>query len=780
MAGRGRQDRGFPGSGRRSGPPSRRRTARLLTVAVSLFLFLALLTFSPWDPGRGNLFGAPGRLVAGLLVSGLGFAAFLFVAMVVLWAGTAAFGKEPVRPALRAPGIVIATFCAAGFLSLVLDAAPWRTQGFCGPGGRCGAGMAYRMRSLTGPVGAVVLTGLCGVLGLLAATEWQLLSLGRDAARGGQGLGRRIGAALPPAVAGVRGLFGGAAGGLRRFWPGPSSAPEAEAPPLAPPRPAPAPDVAPPPAEEPPEPEPLVEEAPEPVAREPKIRKPAAKGDGPRKGATGWRFPPTSLLDTPQPVDAREQEEAITADAEVLEKAITNFKVEARVVEWCHGPVVTMYELALGTGVKVNRIHNLAEDLAVALKKPSVRVVAPLPGKDTIGVEVPNRVREDVRLKSLIGAPEFARRTAALPLLIGADVAGSPVIEDLAAMPHLLIAGTTGSGKSVCINSVLLSLLLTRTPEQVRLILVDPKQVELAFFAKIPHLYTPVVTDMKKVLGVFEWLVDQMEQRYDLFHTMQVRNIKAYNELGPEAILARKQELGVEDDEEAEGLGFPNQLPYIVLVVDEFAELMFVSRNEVETQVVRLAQKSRAVGIHIVFATQRPSADVVTGLIKANMPCRVSFQVASRIDSRVVLDSNGADKLLGRGDMLYMPPGTSHLVRAQGTFVSDAEVKRVVKFLSEHSRQEFEPTLERAQAGPLLGEEEKDPLYDEAVRVILAEQRGSASLLQRALGIGYTRGSRIIDQMRKEGIVGPYKGSKASEVLMTLEEYEKKQEEDRP
>jgi S-DNA-T family DNA segregation ATPase FtsK/SpoIIIE len=207
---------------------------------------------------------------------------------------------------------------------------------------------------------------------------------------------------------------------------------------------------------------------------------------------------------------------------------------------------------------------------------------------------------------------------------------------------------------------------------------------------------------------------------------------------------------------------------------------MFVSRNEVETQVVRLAQKSRAVGIHIVFATQRPSADVVTGLIKANMPCRVSFQVASRIDSRVVLDSNGADKLLGRGDMLYMPPGTSHLVRAQGTFVSDAEVKRVVKFLSEHSRQEFEPTLERAQAGPLLGEEEKDPLYDEAVRVILAEQRGSASLLQRALGIGYTRGSRIIDQMRKEGIVGPYKGSKASEVLMTLEEYEKKQEEDRP
>jgi S-DNA-T family DNA segregation ATPase FtsK/SpoIIIE len=753
---------------------------------LSLFLFLALLSFSPGDGGRGNLFGAPGRAVAGLLIHGLGFAAFLFVAMLMLWAATAAFTDSRIRPTLRIPGIVIVTLCAAGFLAMVLDSAPWRAEGLYGPGGRCGAGMAYRMRSLTGPAAAVVLTGLCGLIGLLAATEWQLVAIGRDAARGGHDVGKKIGAALPPAVAGFRRLLAGGLRGFRKLWPGPApypsspcSSPATAASPVAigttagAPAPEPRATEA---FEEPDEPEEPGEPAgPDgPAEPETKVRKPVSKGEGPRKPARNWRFPPVALLDPQLQVDRREQEEAITADAEILEKAITNFKVEARVVDWCHGPVVTMYELALGTGVKVNRIHNLAEDLAVALKKPSVRVVAPLPGKDTIGVEVPNRVREDVRLKSLIGAPEFGRRTAALPLLIGADVAGSPVIEDLAAMPHLLIAGTTGSGKSVCINSVLLSLLLTRTPEQVRLILVDPKQVELAFFAKIPHLYTPVVTDMKKVLGVFEWLVDQMEQRYDLFHAMQVRNIKAYNELGPEAILARKKELGVEDEEEEEGLGFPTQLPYIILVVDEFAELMFVSRNEVETQVVRLAQKSRAVGIHIVFATQRPSADVVTGLIKANMPCRVSFQVASRIDSRVVLDSNGADKLLGRGDMLYMPPGTSHLVRAQGTFVSDAEVKRVVKFLSDHARQEFEPSLERAQAGPLLGGEEKDPLYDEAVRVVLAEQRGSASLLQRALGIGYTRGSRILDQMRKEGIVGPYKGSKASEVLMTLEEYEQK------
>ncbi len=485
-----------------------------------------------------------------------------------------------------------------------------------------------------------------------------------------------------------------------------------------------------------------------------------------------YEFPPLNLLDQVKTRDPRAQEAIILQNAEILEETLRDFKVETEVVDHLRGPVVTLFELDLAAGVKVNRIHNLSEDLAVALKAPSIRVVAPLPGKNTIGVEVPNPVRDDVRLASLVKSDTFGRNPGHLPIFLGTDVAGNPIIEDLTSMPHILIAGATGSGKSVCINSVLISLLLTRTPDQVRLILIDPKQVELAFFAKVPHLMAPVITNMKKALGVLEWLVDQMEQRYALFHSMEVRNISAYNDLGAKKIKARMVELGISDVDEAEGLGFPKHLPYVVIVVDELADLMMVAGKEIENVITRLAQKSRAVGIHIVLATQRPSTDVITGLIKANMPCRVSFQVASKIDSRVILDQNGADKLLGRGDMLYLPPRTSHLVRAQGTFVSDGEVKRVVKFLSGRMEQEFEPSLEKAQSSSMIQNEDKDPLFEDAVMAVLSEQRGSASLLQRALGVGYTRGSRIMDQMHKEGLVGPYRGSKAREVLMTVEEYQ--------
>ncbi|MHC4860947.1 MAG: DNA translocase FtsK, partial [Planctomycetota bacterium] len=488
--------------------------------------------------------------------------------------------------------------------------------------------------------------------------------------------------------------------------------------------------------------------------------------------AGAYVFPPLDLLDPAKSRDPRHQEALIKENGEILEETLGEFKVEAEVVDYRRGPVVTLYELDLAAGVKVNRIHSLSEDLAVALKAPSVRVVAPLPGKSTIGVEVPNPTRDDVRIRSLVTSESFERNPGYLPIFIGKDVAGNPLIEDLTTMPHLLIAGATGSGKSICINSILLSLLLTRTPEQVRLILIDPKQVELAFFSKVPHLMSPVITDAKKALSVLEWLVDQMEERYALFHAMEVRNIHSYNELGQKRIKERKQELGIGEDDEGDGLGFPVSLPYIVMVVDELADLMMVAGKDIELLITRLAQKSRAVGLHIVLATQRPSTDVITGLIKANMPTRVSFQVASKIDSRVVLDQNGAEKLLGRGDMLYLPPRTAHLVRSQGTFVSDGEVKRVVKFLAERLEQEFDESLQHAQTGELVREEDKDPLYDEAVRIILSEQRGSASLLQRALGVGYTRGSRLMDIMHKEGIVGPYKGSKAREVLMTLDEYE--------
>jgi S-DNA-T family DNA segregation ATPase FtsK/SpoIIIE len=402
----------------------------------------------------------------------------------------------------------------------------------------------------------------------------------------------------------------------------------------------------------------------------------------------------------------------------------------------------------------------------MALKAESVRIVAPIPGKSTVGVEIPNPVRDDVRMLSILESAEFKSSKAAIPLILGAAADGKPIVEDLAGMPHLLIAGSTGSGKSVCINSILLSILMTRTPDEVRLILVDPKQVELSFFADIPHLLAPVVTDMKRASQVLEWALDKMEERYDTLRRFECRNIGAYNELGEKAVLARAKDLEMDDEV------VQVKMPYVVIVVDELADLMLTVGRDVETAITRLAQKSRAVGIHVILATQRPSTDVITGLIKANMPTRIAFKVASKVDSRVILDQNGADKLLGMGDMLYLPPRSSMIDRAQGTYAADREVKRVVGFLRERYPQEFNDELVQLGSQPLLDSSEKDELYDQAVRIVLTEQRGSASLLQRALSIGYTRSSRLLDLMRSEGVVGAYKGSKASEVQMTLEEYE--------
>jgi S-DNA-T family DNA segregation ATPase FtsK/SpoIIIE len=487
------------------------------------------------------------------------------------------------------------------------------------------------------------------------------------------------------------------------------------------------------------------------------------------KSTGPYHLPPLDLIDpTPVPVNFLDKS-ALTKTAAKIESTLQNFKIEAQVVEVQKGPTITQFEISLAAGIKVHKIMNLADDLAMALKAQSIRIVAPIPGKSTVGIEVPNESRSMVGLRELIELMREDPKSYKLPLGLGRDTAGNPMIADLGEMPHLLIAGSTGSGKSVCINSVIISILMTKTPDEVKLILVDPKMVELAQFETIPHLLCPVVTDMKKAPAVLNWLVDKMEERYELLAVAGVRHIASYNELGPEKLrdrLAGK----MTDDEIAE---VPEKLPFVVVIIDELADLMMTSAKEVEGSITRLSQKSRAVGIHVILATQRPSVDVITGLIKANMPSRISFRVTSRVDSRTILDRNGADKLLGRGDCLYLPPASSDVQRVQGTYLSDHEIRSVVQAASKEAEPQYSPELTKFGIEAAGDGQDQDDLFDQAVQIVLGSQRGSVTLLQRQLQIGYTRASRLMELMHQRGLVGPFQGSKAREVYYTLEEWEK-------
>ena len=483
--------------------------------------------------------------------------------------------------------------------------------------------------------------------------------------------------------------------------------------------------------------------------------------------AGDYRMPGLEALDPPQPADAHAPDEDIEGKREVLERTLEEFGIVAQVVEVDPGPVITQFELELAAGIKIGRIIGLSDDIARALKAQSVRVVAPIPGKSTVGIEVPNSTRQIVRLRELFESGVLQRKRMALPLLLGKDASGEPLVADLAQMPHLLIAGATGSGKSVCMNSIIMTFLMTQTPEDVKLILVDPKMVELSAFRDIPHLMTPVLTDMKKASAVLEWATHKMDERYSMLANVGVRNIFAYNALGENEIRKR---LDVAPEDDLEGLSF--HLPHIIIIIDELADLMMVSAKDVENTITRLAQKSRAVGIHLIVATQRPSVDVVTGLIKANLPSRLAFQTASKVDSRTILDRNGAEKLLGRGDMLFLPPGSAKLIRGQGAFTSDEEIRRVTTLIAQRAKPHYDAELGNPQGLEDGAGAAQDPLFDEAVRIILESQRGSVSLLQRKLGIGYGRASRLVDLMAAAGIVGEYKGSQAREVLFTLEDWE--------
>jgi S-DNA-T family DNA segregation ATPase FtsK/SpoIIIE len=478
-------------------------------------------------------------------------------------------------------------------------------------------------------------------------------------------------------------------------------------------------------------------------------------------------LPPLELLAEAESGFAAVQEKVVKAKAGALEKLLAEFGINVRVVAAETGPVVTMFELELAAGVKVSQISTLTNDMARALGVGAVRVVAPLPGRHTIGIEVPNSEKERVRFKSMMQLAGDAPKGMEIPLFLGKDSSGAALVSDLTKMPHLLIAGTTGSGKSVCINSIIAGIMLTKRPDEVKLILIDPKMVEMTAFNTIPHLMCPIVTETQMAVQILEWATMQMDERYELLAEARVKNIAEYNALGAEEIVRRFTPAS-----EEENAKIPKRLPYIVIVIDELADLMMTAAKEIEAYIVRLAQKSRAVGIHIVLATQRPQATVVTGLIKSNMPCRIGFRVAAKMDSRIILDQNGAETLLGEGDMLFLKPGTSDLIRAQGTFVDEAEIKGIVKYLKDVAQPQFHPELtglKKVDAADFS----KDELFDEAARIILETQRGSVSLLQRRLNIGYARASRIIEMMAAAGVLGEYKGSQAREVMMTLEEWER-------
>jgi len=486
--------------------------------------------------------------------------------------------------------------------------------------------------------------------------------------------------------------------------------------------------------------------------------------------AADYELPGMDLLLEGESVCFEEHEKEVRRKAKILERTFADFGFNVHVVEIQTGPVIAQFEVELEAGLRLSRITGLADDLAIALRVPSVRIVAPIPGKNTVGIEVPNSAQQLVRLREVMEETESKAQKMRIPVFLGRDVAGNPMVVDLASLPHLLLAGRTGTGKSVCLNSIIISILMTRRPDEVRLLLIDPKMVELSPYKRLPHLMHPVVTEMRKAEAILAWAVEKMEQRYELLARAGVRHVSVYNQLGEEELMER-----IQPTSEEERRQIPTHMPYIVLVADELADLMLMAAREVEGHIIRLAQKSRAVGIHLVMATQKPTVDIITGLIKSNLPARICFQVASRTDSRVVLDEMGAEKLLGNGDMLFLWPGTSALIRGQGTYLSDDEISRVIAAVAT-SEPQFVKELVQLKAADVAGEGPKldgrDELYDAAVDVVIREGRGSVSLLQRTLGIGYGRAARLIDYMAEDGIVGAYNGSQAREVLVTLAEWD--------
>jgi S-DNA-T family DNA segregation ATPase FtsK/SpoIIIE len=712
--------------------------------AVALFVEVALWSYHPADPLWGfgtrvhNLCGPVGALVAGGLAGALGLAAHVLpIAGIVI--GVRYLRGQPVRPRWipTVAWTLLWVTLAAGFEAAgraLPDLLPHT------PGGVVGRGLVAGLESGFYLAGSSVLIAVTALLSLLVATGISIRDAGSFVARITRTAARStVQHAMVNAVRlrrRVRKIVIASPSALRTAAEAPVTARR-----VLPRR------------ERAGEPE-VVEHRSAPVQAP---RQQALPFGG--AGAAGpFELPDLDLLAKGVEDDRQLDRDSLIQNSQVLEKKLADFSVSGRVVKVHPGPVITMYEFEPAPGIKVSRIVNLADDLALALRALSVRIVAPIPGKSVVGIEVPNLDREVVVLRDLLAHPSYQDQDSKLTIALGKDIFGAPITADLAKMPHLLVAGATGAGKSVFLNSILCSLFFKATPDEVKLLLIDPKMLEFSLFHNIPHLISDVVTNPKRAAAALMGVVRKMEERYELMAARGVRSIDQYNrQVAKDAAHAPK------------GEEVARPLAYIVVVIDELADLMIVASRDVEESLMRLAQMARAAGIHLVLATQRPSVDVLTGIIKANFPSRIAFQVSSRTDSRTVLDANGAERLLGQGDLLYLPPGSARLERIHGPYVSEREVQTVAEFLRTQGGPELDPTIIRLKEESEKREErgdDFDELFDEAVDIIARHRIASISFVQRKLKIGYNRAARIVEQMEEEGIVGPQEGTKAREIFV--------------
>ncbi len=736
----------------------------LIFLAIAILVLISLISYDPGDlkvftsnANRQvhNFAGIVGAYIAAALFSLLGFSAYIVPCLCFIWAVNKFIGAEPQKVYLKVSGTVVLFLANSILLSMLFNSS---NADKVKAGGITGLFLSNLLTRYFGIIGTYVIAITLVAMSALLATEFLILPFAAllykkikeyiVTFKKAPVLHRREPKLGSPRITTFRDKQVAAQEKQQQKKPAMAvSSKEPEPKVRLPVRPQ------------------IKVQPPKPVAAAVKV-KPQKIGE--------YKLPPLDLLDEPPKVEEKKIKEDLALSSKILEETLQDFGIDVKVTNIEQGPAITRYELEPAPGVKVTRITSLSDDIALAMKAHSVRIVAPIPGKARVGVEVPNVVTSLVYLKEILQSEEFAKSTSKLTLALGKDIAGDSVIRDLGDMPHLLIAGTTGSGKTVCMNSIVLSMLFNSSPDEVKLILVDPKMVELALFNKLPHLLCPVLTNPKKVSAALNWVVEEMERRYRMLAKAGARNITAYNQKEKKNKLSSEPESGEEQ--------VADKLPYIVVVIDELADLMAIASQDIEGAIMRLAQLSRAVGIHMILATQRPSVDVITGVIKANFPARISFKVASKVDSRTVLDMNGADKLLGRGDMLFIEPGAAKPIRAQGSLVSDREIEKVVEFISSQVQpQHEEDLLEAQEKKQSYGSEETDELYDEAARLILESGLASVSFLQRRMNIGHMRAARLIDAMEEQGLVGPYQGSKPRDILVDRESYlrEKIQKEDR-